>query len=377
MTQSQRTPLPSGLPKRFLDGQPGFQRLRKFLEIPNVKAVEALLDAVKDAVPRVPGKLRGAERRRVVLTAYYENPESRRELWRQALAPPPPAASRDQPLPSLESIALQRHDAEFRDREVDTATLEDALRVFPDVVESVADAPDWQRPVLAALPALHRDITEWTDLGEDRREAVMPAVFAAATVLDDLRLLQWAARGVDALADEFAPLLKDLPEESPGQEDDVIRRWREACDKIAATARLLAADSPQPELLPDLLRQVDGLSDLREPLVRVLERSSPEKLLQRVVDLLARLAESGDSPTAGLTDRIAAQWRSAYSPGTDLDIESLRTDVERLETELETALDAWRERCRHRKEIDERHRDVQRQAEQEEELSNVVDRPLT
>ena len=373
MTQSQRTPLPSGLPKRFLDGQPGFHRLRKFLEIPNVKAVEALLDAVKDAVPRVPGKLRGAERRRVVLTAYYENPESRRELWRQALAPPPPAASRDQPLPSLESIALQRHDAEFRDREVDTATLEDALRVFPDVVESVADAPDWQRPVLAALPALHRDITEWTDLGEDRREAVMPAVFAAATVLDDLRLLQWAARGVDALADEFAPLLKDLPEESPGQEDDVIRRWREACDKIAATARLLAADSPQPELLPDLLRQVDGLSDLREPLVRVLERSSPEKLLQRVVDLLARLAESGDSPTAGLTDRIAAQWRSAYSPGTDLDIESLRTDVERLETELETALDAWRERCRHRKEIDERYRDAQRRAEQEDNALKRLD----
>ena len=309
----------------------------------------------------------------MALTAYYGNPESRRELWRQALAPDPPGAPHGQPVPSLEFIALQRHDAEFREREVDVATVEDALRDFPVVVESVADAPDWQRPALAAVPALHRDIAVWNDLREDRREAVLHAVFAAATVLDDLRLLQWAARGVDALADEFAPLLKDLPEESPGQEDDVIRRWREACDKIAATARTLGADPPQPELLPDLSRQVDGLSDLRELLVRVLERSSPEKLLQRVDDLLARLAESGDSPTAGLTDRIAAQWRSAYSPGTDLDIESLRTDVERLETELETALDAWREGCRQRKEIDERHRDAQRQAEQEDDALKRLD----
>ncbi len=376
MTQSQRTPLPSGLPKRFLDGQPGFQRLREFLEIPNTKAVEAVLDVVKKAVPRA-RKLPGAERRRRMLTAYYGNPESRRELWQQVLAPRPPAASHGQPVPSpvpsFEFIALQHYDAKFRERELDTAAVEEALRDFPDAVESVADAPDWQRPALAALPALHRDIAEWNDLRDDRREAVLPAVFAVATILDDLRLLQWAARGADALADEFAPLLKEQPEESPSQEDDVIRRWRETCSKLAATARTLGADPPQPELLPDLLRQVDALSDLRGPLVRVLERSSPEKLLQRVDDLLARLAESGDSPIEGLTDRIAAQWRSTYSPGTDLDSESLRTDVERLETELEPALDAWRERCRHRKELDERHRDVQRRATQEDDVLKRLD----
>ena len=232
MTESQRTPLPSGLPKRFLDGQPGFQQLRKFLEIPNAKAAEAVLDAVKDAVPRVRRKLPGAERRRVALTAYYGNPESRRELWRQALTPPP-AASHGQPVPSLEFIALQRHDPEFQEREVDIAAVEDALRDFPDLVEFIADAPDWQRPAIAALPALHRDIAEWTDLPDDRREATLLAVFAVATVLDDLRLLQGAARGVDTLADEFAMLLNDQLEDSrTGEEDsrtgedEVIRQWK-------------------------------------------------------------------------------------------------------------------------------------------------------
>lgn len=71
MTQSQKTTLPSGLPKRFLDSRHGYQRLREFLEIPNVKAVQAVLGAVKEALPRGLGKLPNAERRRVALTAYY------------------------------------------------------------------------------------------------------------------------------------------------------------------------------------------------------------------------------------------------------------------------------------------------------------------
>ena len=387
MTQSQRTPLPIGLPKRFLDGQPGFQRLRKFLEIPNAKAVEAVLDAVKDAVPHIPGKLPGAVRRRVALSAYYMNPESRRELWRQALAPRPPVASHGQPVPSLEFIALQRHDGEFRKKEIDIAAVEDALRDFPDVVESVADAPDWQRPAIAALPALHQDIAEWTDLPDDRREATLLAVFAVTTVLDDLRLLQRAARGVDTIADEFAMLLNDPSEDSrtgeedsrTGEEDsqtgedNVIRQWKETCDAIAAAARTLGAEPLQPELLADLSRQVNALTDLRDPLTKLLNQAAPEKLLQRVDDVTAELAEGDDSPIAGWTHQIVAQWRSAYSLGADPDVESLRADVERLEAELKDALAAWRSGYRHRAELDQRHREAKRNAEQEDEPLKRLD----
>ena len=179
MTQRRKLSLPSGLPKRFLDGQPGFQRLRKFLEIPNTKSVEAVLDAVKHSVPRA-GKLPGAQRRRAALVAYYENPESRRQLWRQALDPHRQAAPHEQPVPSLEFIALQRHDGKFHEREVDIAAAEDAFRDFPDVVESIADTPAWQRPAIAAWPALHRDIAEWSDLPDDRREATLLATVRTA-----------------------------------------------------------------------------------------------------------------------------------------------------------------------------------------------------
>ena len=67
----------------------GFARLRQFLEIPNSKYIEALLDTegVKDAVQHVSvAGLRGADRRRVLLTAFYGMPDSRREFWRNALA---------------------------------------------------------------------------------------------------------------------------------------------------------------------------------------------------------------------------------------------------------------------------------------------------
>lgn len=378
MTESQRTPLPSGLPKRFLDAQPGFRELRKFLEIPNAKVAEAVLDAVKDAVPRVRRKLPGAERRRVALTGYYGNPKSRRELWRQALTPPPPP-SHEQLVPSLEFIALQRHDPEFQEREIDIDAVEDALRDFPDLVEFIADAPEWQRPAIAALPALHRDIANWTDLTDDRREATLLAVFAVATVLDDLRLLQGAARRVDALADEFAMLLNDQPDDSRTGEDDsrsgeddsrsgkdeLICQWKETCDAIVSAARTLGADPLQPDLLADLSRRVNALTDLRDPLRKALDRAAPEKLLQRVDDIVAELAAGDDSPIAGWTHQISAQWRSAYSLAADPDVEPLRADVERFETELGAALAAWRAENRRRAEVDKRHQEVRRCAEQE------------
>ena len=375
MTQTRKTTLPSGLPKRFLDGQRGYQRLQQFLKIPNTKAVQAVLAAVKEDLPRKLRKHQGAERRRAALTAYYENPDSRRTLWRLALAGEPAANATnpsDQPVPSLEFIALQRHDPEFHEGGVDTAAVEEALRDLPDAVESAAEVPDWQRPALAAWPALLRDIAEWNDLLDERREATLLAVFAVATVLDDLRLLQRAARGVDTLADEFAMLLSDQPEVPPTAEgdprtgeEDVIHRWNETCDAIAAAARSLGADPLQPELLDELSRRVNVLAGLRDPVAEALNRSVPEKLLQRVDAILAEAA-GGDSPIAAWTDRIAAQWRSTYPLADDPDVESLRADVERLEADLENAVAASRAASGRRAEVEERLQETRRSAEQED-----------
>jgi hypothetical protein len=352
----QKIPLPNGLPKRFLDGRPGIQQLHDSLEIPNTKAVEAVLAAVKDAVQHVPvGKLQGADRRREQLLAFYEKPDSRRDLWRQMLVDRPPTTSRGQPVPSLEFIALGRYDAEFRERKVDIAAVQDALRDFPDLAESVADAPDWQRPALAAWPALQQDIADWNALPDDRRDTIALALFAVATVLDDVRFLRWAARGVDVLGEEFSPLFSDQTEEAtPDDGQDIIRRWKETCDAIAIAARTLGADPLRSELLierlSDLARQVHALTELGVALTALRDRAEPEKLLRRVHDILARRLEDGDSPISAWKEKIGEQWRSIYipkSPDLSPDMESFRADVERLEAELESALDDWRAARRH------------------------------
>ena len=197
-------------------------------------------------------------------------------------------------------------------------------------------------------------------------------MFAVATVLDDLRLLQPAAREVDTLADEFATLLSDSPEDSgtaeevvPTREDDPFRHWRETCDAIAATARTLGGDPPQPELLDDLSRQVNTLTDLRAPVTEALHRAAPEKLLRRVRAVVATVAEGADTPIAPWTDHIAAQWRGKYPLPADVDVESLRADVERLEADLESAVVDWRAASRRRAEVDERLQQARRGARQE------------
>ena len=279
---------------------------------------------------------------------------------------------------------MQGRDPEFREREVDTAAVEEALRDFPDIVESVADAPDWQRPALAVWPALHRDLAEWSELPDDRREAASLAVFAVATVLDDLRLLQLAARRVDALADEFATLLNDQrdgslteDESPPTAEDDIIRQWRETCDAVAVAARTLGADPLQPEMLPehlnDLSRQVNTLTDLLEPVTEALDRAAPEKLLQRAHDIVAALARGGDSPIARWTDQIAAQWRSAYPLPVDSDVESLQVDVDRLEAELPDSLAVWRAATHHRADVQKRLDEARRRAQQEDDPLKRLD----
>ncbi len=381
MPKSSRTPLPHGLPKRLSDGQPGYRRLQKFLEIPNANAVRGVLGAVKESLPRGLGKLQGAEWRREALTAYYGNPKSRRELWTWALAPNYATGLRGQPVPSLEFIALQRYDAGFRDREVDNSAVEEALRDFPNAVATVADAPDWQRPALAAWPALYGDIAEWDDVPDDRREATLLAAFSVATVLDDLRILQWAARCGATLADEFATLLDDELGDSltgdddsrTAEEEDVIRQWKETCDAIAAAARGLGEDPLQPELLADLRRQVNTLNELVPPVTETLDRASPEKLLQRARDVVATLAEGADSPIAPWTDRIAAEWQSAYPLPADFEVELLRDDVERLEAELPAALVAWRTARRHRAELASRHEEARQRAEHEDDPLERLD----
>ena len=88
--------------------------------------------------------------------------------------------------------------------------------------------------------------------------------------------------------------------------------------------------------MADLSRQVNALTDLRDPLTKLLNQAAPEKLLQRVDDITAELAEGDDSPIAGDPPDSRAMAVGVLARA-DPDVESLRADVERLEAELKDA----------------------------------------
>ena len=84
MSQDKKARLPTGLPNRFADPANGFQQLCKFLGI-NRSQRQRLLDSkeVKEAVHHRKASVarrQTAERQRVLLTAFYEIPDSHRDI---------------------------------------------------------------------------------------------------------------------------------------------------------------------------------------------------------------------------------------------------------------------------------------------------------
>ena len=224
MAEKKKFQIPSGLPARFVGGRDEFKRLCDFLGILNRKQRQEFLSisGVKHMVRHKKATVRGlptSDRQRELITTFYEIPEARRDVWRNELSRSEEARdavtwsvpslerhalqgydatflqrkARDAvtwSVPSLERHALQGYDATFLQRNVDEASLTDSLGEFPDAVASVADAPEWQRPALAVWPDIYRDVSRWKALQDDRRDVTALAVFAVATVLDDVRFLQ-------------------------------------------------------------------------------------------------------------------------------------------------------------------------------------------
>ena len=358
MTKTKTPSVPQGLPARFItDSKDGFVHLCKVLEIGNRQQQQAILgtEGVKRAVKaqKVGAKrLPTAQRMQTLLTAFYGLPNERRKLWRQL-----PAG-----VPSLEYCALRAYDAEFAERDLEDDRLADALADFPGAVESIVDTPEWQLPAFALWPDLWRDLIEWKTLPAERRDAVILAVFAVATILDDSRFLHWAADREAVIAAEFYFLRTadteeaeqgevtpekshagEAEQQSPANVIDVIQKWKQTCAAIANCAAKLGSDPPRPECLPALRSHVLALGQLHDPVAAFLDTSRPEYLVAKVAETVRVLADQHDAPWLRVAvDQIYAQWKLTWLVGDDVDVGSLRADVERVTHELTDAMNEWR-----------------------------------
>ena len=181
---------------------------------------------------------------------------------------------------------------------------------------------------------------------------VVAAVFAVATVLDDVRLLRWAADQADELADEFAFAFESLQqaaaaedvEGSPEPASDVIQRWKAVCRETVALATELGAGPPQPQLLPDLHEAVQALDDLHDALMAAQEANRSEQLVKRVADTITTLAEEHNAPwLQNAVGQIHAVWMLKYLSSEGTVADQLLEEIRRIESELPRVLGEWGE----------------------------------
>lgn len=347
MTQTEATRFAAGLPKRFV-GEQGFVRLCDLLGISR-PARQQLAAQFKRASPnlRPPKGLQTKERHRFYITTFYSQPDFRRDHWERTL----PVVDKPNDLfPSMEHRALVVYDPEYLTREVREQELAEILPNLSDANQSLADLPDAWRPALAVWPSLRQDVLNWAECSPERQSCVVAAVFAVATVLEDVALLRWAGEQVPDLADEFAFALDsrqgnagaEEDDDSPCDDSDVIQRWNRGCREAVALLSKMGADSPQPQLLPDLHRALRVLDELHDSLLAVQDAKRLEKLVQQIADTIAALAEEHDARwLRNAIGQIHARWKLRYLISGGSAADQLRREIKRVESVLPNALSAW------------------------------------
>ena len=351
MPDTDRQQVPAGLPAHLCSGREGFDALCSLLAITSTKRKQAISNApfvkrfLKSNGPPIPRQTKTAERLRRKLILFYSDPECRRELWRSHIDSDFAAPDAEHSLiPSLEHAALSKYDPALLTCELD----QEQLRACSDFYAPEMPPTDWQKPALAALPRLREEFSDWTSLDSTRKREVLTAGFAAATLLDDTRLLAWAADQANDIALEYDLVIAQVPAPDPRTDIDpstpeipdgnVLNALQDTAKALAAASNELAA-RPTAELFDTVANRAADILKLRE---EVLERAAAETVNNLLSDFAMRLHERAqDAPwLAAETDRILDAWRSTYESGM-IRSDRLETDILRAADELETSLAKW------------------------------------
>ena len=348
--------VPDGLPASF-GGDEGFARLCEFLGIANRKHKQAICSAIKSNYPELhaglPKRLPAPQRWQKLLTRFYESATVRRQHWQKSTV-----ASGLEHLdtwPCLEYRALRSFDQEFQVREIKQEKLHEAITDISELVHSIDidELPDWQHSPLALWPALRRRVLEWDALSEESRRGVAVALFAVATLLDDVRVLQWAAGTAAPLVCEFA-FAVDTSEVTPPEDDDLIGRWRNTC-RVAASLATNLEDSPEDSAMYEAFRRrVVALEELREPTLAYVDQGSAERQIQHVIDSINDLgAEFHAAWLQKAAESIGSQWRQTYLAVESVDVEQISRDSERARRDSRAAITEWKSAIEEKRQLNE------------------------
>jgi len=336
----------------------GLDRLCQFLGIGSRRERKAVLNAPGPrAVLKglrnnsVLSARRSSERERVLLMSFYGMPDERRRLWEKTASLIRSGADdAGKLIPSFEHRAFSDCDECYLSTDSEPAEVTAAFAEWPEAQTAAADPTDPRRPALALWPRLRSNLELWGELEEERRTSVARAVFGLATILDDSRILEYAATHADVLAQEYAFALEsDSDDESatteieqPRTRSEAYLCWNDACDTLATAALRARGSPPEFERYAELARQFEAVENLHDHLSALLTAPAIEEVIRRPARLVRESSEENSLRwLREIGDQVEALWELTYlAKGTNTR-DTVYQDVERAGREIAEAIRSY------------------------------------
>ena len=364
MSNGRPIRLPAGLPACLISQDDSFATLCKLLEIDSRKRRGHLVDQ--------PGVRRFLRQRRPLKTTrkhktslslrirqeiadFYSSPDERRSVWQSFFKET--SGFQETPanghVPSLEYLALRKYEQEFANAVVDENELADCGAV----VKLESEYPDWRAPALAALPSIRTDITNWQSLPPERQRDTLLAAFAVATLLDDARLLLWAAEENLDISKEFGfAVRKNDPPQAVGEQvgeytnedggetkhptSDASGALEQACQKLSSAALELGQGPPSGALFERVTECAEDVARLRDAVLKAAAANNLDSLIAGFSGFLKDQTHRVPWLSAE-ADAIESLWRDTYSSAGNEKIRKLQADIERGKRDTTSRLEEW------------------------------------
>ena len=335
--------MPEGIPLHLSRGDEGYSTLCELLGIETTKKKQEFASQadVKGFFKRnkgreAPSRLPQREKLRHKVLAFYSNPKQRRLVWiaHWKSESDDDADSDVRVVASLEHEILTEYGVDLLAEEPDPIRLEECTPLY----ESEREYEPWQAPALAVLPDVKEQIQLCSTLESEERRKVAATTFAIASVLEDARVLYWAAQQDDYFAQEFSflPSETDVNEELlvSSTEPDVFQKELQShVNLLIDAANALATKPPTPGLFDLLAERYSELESLRQTYTELSGSDAVARLISEFIELLHKRA-----PEAGwLADEISdleETWRRAYRDSTRTIVSDLERDLRRAEGSL-------------------------------------------
>ena len=358
MSESNPNKLPLGLPTCLVSDPDGFDRFRELLEIKSRSELQSLHKSVfikkrlKLLGFPVDQDLKTAQRLRRNLTFSYSDPLQRVAMWKYFHKKTTGFRNSVTKIFSLEYFALRTYEQTFSDLTVDEEKLLKCSSFFHrDFAQE-----EWMKPALALLPSVYDDFLNWQSLTPERQRQTVLAAFSIATILDDVRLLHWAAKSIpDAEAEfRFATVKEEVTiednidasrsvdNERVEIENDVVIALQHACVSLSDVALELSGNPHAVDLFTRVAGYAEEIACLRDPVIETIAAEFVENLVVEYCNYLRNLSDSAPW-LAAMAKEIESSWRLYHSVECEGGANSklIQTNVEKSRRRVEKFLKKW------------------------------------